>query len=164
MSITVYTLERRLQIARSRSEVFRFFSDPFNLERITPRFLRFRILSSRPIVLAAGTHLEYSLALFGVRFRWKTLIEQWLPEESFVDVQLSGPYRLWRHTHIFTKLGDDRTLMIDRVEYALPGGAFAKPAHALFVAPVLKRIFDYRGRMIDRMLAPVDVSAKSIAQ
>jgi ligand-binding SRPBCC domain-containing protein len=164
MSIAVYTLERRQEIARSRSDVFRFFSDPFNLERITPRFLRFRILSPRPIVLTAGTHLEYSLALFGVRFRWKTLIEQWLPEESFVDVQLSGPYKLWRHTHIFTKLGDDRTLMIDRVEYALPGGAFAKPAHAFFVSPILKRIFDYRGRMIERMLAPGDVSAKSPAQ
>lgn len=164
MSITVYTLERRQEIPRSRSDVFEFFSDPFNLERITPRFLRFRILSSRPIVLAAGTHLEYSLALFGVRFRWKTLIEQWLPQESFVDVQLSGPYKLWRHTHTFTKLGDDRTLMIDRVEYALPGGPLAKPVHALFVSPILRQIFDYRGRMIERMLAPSDVSAKSLAQ
>lgn len=158
MSITVYTLERRQEILRSRSDVFEFFSDPFNLERITPRFLRFRILSSRPIVLNSGTILEYSLALFGVRFHWKTLIEQWLPEESFVDVQLSGPYKLWRHTHAFTKLANDRTLMVDRVEYALPGGAFAKPAHALFVSPILKRIFDYRGRMIDRMLAPSDFS------
>ena len=163
MSITVYTLERRQEILRSRSDVFEFFSDPFNLERITPRFLRFRILSSRPIVLNSGTILEYSLALFGVRFHWKTLIEQWLPEESFVDVQLSGPYKLWRHTHTFTKLGNDRTLMVDRVEYALPGDAFARPAHALFVSPILKRIFDYRGRMIDRMLAPSDVSAKSPA-
>src|SRR6185295_18778434 len=150
---------RRQEILRSRSDVFEFFSDPFNLERITPRFLRFRILSSPPIVLNPGTILEYSLALFGVRFHWKTLIEQWLPEESFVDVQLSGPYKLWRHTHTFTKLGDDRTLMVDRVEYALPGGVVAKPAHTLLVAPILKRIFDYRGRMIDRMLASQNVAA-----
>ena len=159
MSSSVYTLERRQEIPRPRSDVFEFFSDPFNLERITPGFLRFQILSSRPIVLAAGTHLEYSLALFGVRFHWETLIEQWLPEERFVDVQLRGPYKLWRHTHTFTKMGNDRTLMADRVEYALPGGVVAKPAHTLLVAPILKRIFDYRGRMIDRMLASQSVAA-----
>ena len=122
MSITVYTLQRSQEIARSRSDVFRFFSDPFNLERITPRFLRFRILSSRPIVLAAGTHLDYSLTLFGVRFRWKTLIDQWLPEESFVDVQLSGPFAAWKHEHEFEAVDSKTTRMVDRVTYRPPFG------------------------------------------
>ncbi|HSB12542.1 MAG TPA: SRPBCC family protein [Blastocatellia bacterium] len=169
IEMPIYTLERKQEILRPRSEVFEFFSEPFNLERITPAFLRFSILNKPPVVLCAGSRLEYRLALFGVRFQWKTLIEEWKPEESFVDVQLSGPYKLWRHTHTFRELSSDRTLMIDRVEYGLPGGAFAKPAHALFVAPMLRRIFDHRARTIEQLLnsarRPIDsiTSTHSVA-
>ena len=148
----VYTLERKQEIRRTRAEVFDFFSDPINLERITPAFLRFRIVTQPPIVIQAGALLEYRLSLFGIGFGWQTLIEEWNPRESFVDVQLGGPYKLWRHTHTFTELAPDTTMMIDRVDYALCGGAFARPGHAMFVAPMLKRIFDYRARTIERLL------------
>lgn len=152
--MTLYRLEHKLEILRPRRDVFDFFSDPFNLERITPAFLQFRIVNDAPVVISVGSRLEYKLALFGVRFGWQTLIEEWKPDESFVDIQLRGPYKIWRHIHKFVELSSDRTLMLDRVDYALPAGPFAKPAHAAFIAPVLRRIFDYRARMIEEMLAP----------
>lgn len=141
-------------IERSRSEVFAFFSDAFNLERLTPPSLRFRILSRPPIVMAAGALLEYRLALFGVSFYWKTLIESWTPEESFIDLQVKGPYSLWRHTHTFEEVGPDRTLMRDRVEYRMPAGLLGRIARAAFVKRSLNAIFDYRAEMTARLLAP----------
>ncbi len=149
-----YVLEREQMIERDRSEAFAFFSDAFNLERITPPFLRFRVLTARPVAMAAGTLLEYKLSLFGVTFRWKTLIEEWSPEDSFVDLQLEGPYRLWRHTHSFEPVARGRTLMRDRVEYLIPLGYLGRISHALFVSRMLKEIFDYRARAIDGLLAP----------
>jgi ligand-binding SRPBCC domain-containing protein len=149
-----YVLEREQMIERDRSEAFAFFSDAFNLERITPPFLRFRVLTARPVAMAAGTLLEYKLSLFGVTFRWKTLIEEWSPEDSFVDLQLEGPYRLWRHTHSFEPAGRSRTLMRDRVEYLLPLGYLGRISHHLFVSRMLKEIFDYRARAIAGLLAP----------
>jgi ligand-binding SRPBCC domain-containing protein len=148
-----YFLEHQQVIGRPRSETFAFFADAFNLERITPAFLHFRILTPAPILMRAGTVLEYRLSLFGVAFRWKTLIERWAPEESFVDVQLDGPYSLWRHTHTFEEVGNDRTLVRDHVEYQVSFGVIGRLANALFVARTLEKIFVDRERMIDQLLA-----------
>ncbi|HKS40967.1 MAG TPA: SRPBCC family protein [Blastocatellia bacterium] len=149
-----YTLERTQVIERSRSETFAFFSDAFNLERITPPFLGFHMLTPRPIHMQEGTLLEYKLSLLGIPFYWKTLIEKWTPETSFVDVQLKGPYSLWRHTHTFEELDQNRTLMRDHIEYSVPLGVLGRIAHALFVRYSLKKIFDYRAAATARLLAP----------
>ena len=150
----IYVLEREQLIARPRHEVFAFFGDAFNLERITPRFLSFRILTERPVRMGPGTLLDYKLSLFGVKFYWQTRIEEWRPEEYFVDVQLKGPYSLWRHMHSFEELDGGRTLMRDRVEYAIPYGPLGRLAHGLFVRRSLERIFDHRAEMTARLLEP----------
>ncbi|HKY03760.1 MAG TPA: SRPBCC family protein [Blastocatellia bacterium] len=150
-----YILERSQVISRSRRETFAFFGDAFNLERITPALLRFRILSSRPVRMKEGTLIEYRLALFGIPFRWKTLIEEWSPESYFVDVQLKGPYKLWRHTHSFEEIGPSRTVMRDRVEYQIGFGPLGRLVHSLFVGRMLKNIFDYRAEMTARLLGQV---------
>lgn len=139
-----YVLERSQIITKSKSETFEFFSDAFNLERITPPFLRFRIVTPAPIEMAAGRLIEYRLSLFGVPFRWKTIIEKWSPETHFVDRQLKGPYLLWHHTHTFEELGPRRTLMKDIVRYRIPFGPLGQLAHWLFVRRMLDQIFNYR--------------------
>jgi ligand-binding SRPBCC domain-containing protein len=147
-----YRLERTQMIARSRHETFAFFSDAFNLERITPPFLRFRILTPPPIKLAAGTLIEYRLKLFGIPLFWRTVIEEWKPEESFVDRQVKGPYAWWRHTHTFEKKGSYQVLMRDLVEYRIPFGLLGRLAHRLFVKRWLKAIFDYRAATTAHLL------------
>ena len=51
--------------------------------------------------MGRGTLIEYRLRLHGIPIRWRTKIVVWEPPHRFVDVQLSGPYRLWHHTHDF---------------------------------------------------------------
>jgi ligand-binding SRPBCC domain-containing protein len=155
-----YTLERAQLIERPRAETFAFFGDAFNLERITPPFLRFRVLTAPPIKMTEGTLLEYRLALFGIRFYWKTLIERWSEDEFFVDSQLKGPYALWRHTHTFERLTASSTVVRDHVEYRIPFSFAGRVAHTIFVKRVLKRIFDYRARAIVRLLAPAGESIR----
>src|SRR5579875_3215737 len=96
-----WQLERTLFIPRPRAEVFPFFAEAANLEQITPPFLRFRILTPAPVAMHAGTLIDYQLHLYGIPFRWKTRIEAFEPPEYFIDVQLSGPYKLWHHRHDF---------------------------------------------------------------
>ena len=161
----VYFLERKQIIPRSRSETFAFFSDAFNLERITPSFLRFRIVTPAPIKMEARAVIEYRLALFGAPIYWRTVIESWAPKESFVDSQTKGPYALWRHTHTFEEKGARLTLltlMRDLVEYSIPYGPLGRIANALFVERWLKKIFDYRAEMIARLMEAEDKEEERI--
>jgi ligand-binding SRPBCC domain-containing protein len=138
-----YLLEREQFLPRPIGEVFEFFSDARNLEALTPTWLSFRILTPAPIQMAEGAVLEYELRwrFFGVK--WRTEIASWQPPHRFCDVQVKGPYKLWRHTHSFRAVAGG-TMMSDRVEYELPFGPLGTLAHALRVRRDLDRIFDYR--------------------
>jgi hypothetical protein len=148
-----HLLERTILVPRPRPEVWAFFSDPHNLEAITPDFLRFRLETPPPIPTAAGTLIDYRLSLFGVPFRWRTRIEDVVPGASFVDVQLRGPYRRWRHLHAFED-APGGTRVRDRVEYELPLGPLGDLAHAALVRRTLGRIFDHRAARISALLGP----------
>ena len=140
----------------SRDEVFDFFADAGNLERITPPELDFEIVTPQPIDIQEGTLIDYRLGLFGVRFSWRTEITSWQPPYRFVDQQLSGPYRRWHHTHTFVEVagpdGQPGTQMDDEVLWELPLAPFGEVAYPL-VRAQLARIFGYRQQRIQELLA-----------
>ena len=145
-----YFLETDTLLPLPVSEVFGFFSDAENLERITPPELAFQILTPTPIDIREGTIIDYRLRLFGVPFHWRTRIVHWQANERFIDEQVRGPYRSWRHLHTFAEC-DNGSRMTDRVEYRLPlqpAGSLALP----LVRRQLDRIFRYRASAIRQLL------------
>ena len=146
-------LERTQTIPRPFEEVFEFFSDPRNLERITPAILRFEFLAPPPVKVSAGAILDYRIRLYGIPVHWRTRIELVEPPHRFIDVQEKGPYALWRHTHTFREVGGGETAMTDHVEYAMPLGPLGEIAYRLFVAKSLNQIFDFRQNEMSLMFA-----------
>ena len=151
----VHELRREQWMPAPLGAVFGFFSDARNLQRITPPWLGFRILTAEPIEIAAGTRIDYALRLAGIPLRWRTRIADWKPGDRFTDVQERGPYQLWEHEHRFRPLGGG-VLMTDVVRYALPWGPVGGVAHALGVRAALAAIFDYRAREIRRIFSEGD--------
>jgi ligand-binding SRPBCC domain-containing protein len=137
-------LEQEQLVPRPLEEVAAFFEDPRRLADITPPWLAFQINRIDGLPMRVGTRIEYRVRpLAGIPVPWKAEIVEYEPRRRFVDVQVSGPYRLWRHEHTFEPV-DGATLVRDRVEYELPFGLLARPAHALVVARQLRRIFEFR--------------------
>jgi ligand-binding SRPBCC domain-containing protein len=73
----VYTLKRDQFVPRPLKEVFDFFSNAANLEKITPAWLNFQILAKGPIHIQPGTLLNYRLKWHGLPIRWVTEIIDW---------------------------------------------------------------------------------------
>jgi ligand-binding SRPBCC domain-containing protein len=147
-SVRKFTLENEVWLPRKRDEVFHFFADAWNLERLTPPFLRFEVLTPAPIEVRAGTMIDYRLKLHRIPVRWRSEITVWEPPYRFVDEQRRGPYRRWVHEHSFTEK-DGGTLACDHVEYAVLGGIVVQK---LLVGRDLKKIFSYRNQQLQAII------------
>lgn len=142
-------LERELWLPRPIVEIFTFFANPANLETLTPPWLKFQILTPRPLEMFVGTLIDYRLRVRGVPMRWQSEITVWEPPFCFTDEQRRGPYRLWQHDHRFIQK-DCGTAIIDTVRYAVP---FDFLTHRLLVRPDLARIFDFREQKLRELFS-----------
>lgn len=146
-----HILTRSLTLELPREEVFAFFADAGNLERLTPPELSFHIITPQPIDIKQGALIDYELKMRGLPISWRTEISVWEPPFRFVDQQLKGPYSQWIHTHTFTELVPNTTLIEDEVRYRLPFEPFGDIAHIL-VKRELDYIFDYRQKAVAEIL------------
>ena len=97
----MHILTKTTVINKPLSEVFEFFSNAENLNKITPPDMQFKILTPLPIIIKKGTLIDYKIKVNGIPFNWQTEISEWEPNKRFVDKQLKGPYRVWIHEHTF---------------------------------------------------------------
>jgi ligand-binding SRPBCC domain-containing protein len=142
----MHTLTTSMSLPLARDQVFAFFAEASNLQRITPPELGFEMVTPQPIHLSEGTYIEYRLHLFGIPFSWQSEIQRWNPPEEFVDVQRRGPYKHWVHTHRFRE-EQGVTIIEDEVQYALPYAPLGELVYPL-VRLQLHRIFRYRQHAI----------------
>jgi ligand-binding SRPBCC domain-containing protein len=150
----IFMFEQEQYVERQLKQVFDFFSDARNLERITPPWLRFEVLTPDSLKMSPGTLIDYRLRLHRIPLRWRSEITVWEPPYRFVDVQRKGPYRLWEHEHRFDGIGG-ATRVRDRVRYSVLGGSLVQK---LFVSRDIEGIFAYRAEALERLLANGDDS------
>jgi ligand-binding SRPBCC domain-containing protein len=131
-------------------EVFSFYSDVHNLEKMCPPWMHFKILSCSTPLIEKDTVFEYSMKAFGVPFIYKSKIEDIVQGEYFIDSQIKGPFSSWWHKHSFESLNSG-TLIKDEVHFKAPLGFVGK----LILGPPfylgVQQIFKTRDRLIDKV-------------
>jgi len=147
-----YQLVFRQTIPVSIDRAWDFFSDPRNLNDITPDSMRFRILDPERLTRAyPGMIIRYKVSpLLGIPLNWVTEITQVKEKEFFIDDQRVGPYRLWHHQHLFKPV-EGGVEMTDILTYALPFGFVGRIAGWLFLHRKVRGIFAYRHRVLARL-------------
>jgi ligand-binding SRPBCC domain-containing protein len=148
----IYELRTEITVEAPLEQVWDFFSNPKNLQRITPDYMRFQIVKCPDVeTIFNGMIIEYIVRpILNLPLKWVTEITEVQSLVSFTDVQLKGPYALWHHFHSFEKI-NGHTKMLDRVQYAMPLSILGNIAHQLFVKKQLEEIFKYRAVAVRRL-------------
>lgn len=150
--MAVHSLKTVQKIPVSPELAWSFFSNPANLQTITPGDMGFKIISKHHgEKIYAGQIIIYKLSPFpGIPLYWVTEITQVQDCKYFVDEQRKGPYSLWHHQHHFKEI-ENGVEMTDLVHYKIPLGLIGKIAHHLFIKNKLRKIFEYRFNKIEEL-------------
>ncbi len=156
----IHRLERTQTVPISLDAAWLFFSDPKNLDELTPADMPFEITGGAGESMFAGQVITYRIQILpGIWKTWVTEITAVEDRSYFIDDQRSGPYALWHHLHRFEAVelpnGNEAVKLFDRVTYALPFWPFGEIAHAVFVRKKLQSIFDYREQAMAERFGPV---------
>jgi ligand-binding SRPBCC domain-containing protein len=148
----VFRLSRSQFLPISMNDAWAFFSDPRNLQRITPKEMNFRVLTDLDgESMYAGQIINYKVSpLAGISMGWTTEITHCEDKKYFVDEQRFGPYSFWHHKHFFEET-ENGIIAKDIVDYGLPFGVIGWLANALFVRNKLNQIFNYREKILTQL-------------
>ncbi len=150
--MATFSLKTVQKIPVDLDTAWEFFSNPANLQAITPTNLGFKILSKHHgSTMYSGQLIEYKVKpILGIPIYWMTEITHVQDKAYFIDEQRFGPYALWHHQHHF-KIVDGGVEMIDIVHYRNPLGFLGTLANNLLVKNQLKQIFQYRFKIVEEL-------------
>ena len=140
----IYALKVKQNIDRPIEDIWNFFATPKNLNELTPKDMKFEILSGKSDRFFEGKIISYTVNPFKFfNIKWVTEITHITKNKLFIDEQRFGPYSFWHHKH-FIKEIKGGVLMEDVIHYKLPLGPLGKLLNSLFINSKLNSIFKYR--------------------
>lgn len=86
---------------------------------------------------------------FGITFHMTSRLTDMDRPMGFVDEQVTGPFKTWRHVHLFETEADG-TRMMDRIDYEVPFGVLGRAIDRLFLNNYLTRLITQRNDFIKR--------------
>jgi ligand-binding SRPBCC domain-containing protein len=141
----VPTYEKRSVLDINSSDLFAWHTRPGAFERLAPPWEHIRVLS-RYGGIADGGRVTMVIKRGPLTIRWEAVHRGLVDGLQFQDVQVSGPFKRWIHTHRFEPAGDDRATLVDHVDFALPFGLSS--VASVFARRLMERTFTFRHRRI----------------
>lgn len=126
--------------------VFAFHLLPDAFVRLIPPWEDLNVIQTADIT-RVGSRTIADTKIFGP-FRSRIVAEHtaYDPPRMFEDVQITGPFRKWRHRHI-VEPHEKGALLRDEIDFEPPLRIFGPMAAPISVLPRLKRMFDYRHKI-----------------
>lgn len=127
----------------SAEAVFAWHAKPGAFEKLTPPWEPVELVTQTGGI-RDGARVELKIGRGPFRVRWVAVHEGYIEGCQFRDVQVSGPFAKWVHTHRFEPDGEDASYLEDRVEYELPFGWLGAMVGGAIARRKMERMFDFR--------------------
>lgn len=130
-------------IRASPERVFAFHELPDAFERLVPPWEKVEVIQKADIS-RVGSRAIIQQKIFGlIPSRWVAEHTVYDPPRMFEDVQVSGPFKSWRHRHIVAP-ADAGAVLRDEIEFEPPLSLIGQIAAPFFILPKLEKTFAYR--------------------
>ena len=134
--------ERSSELPVSADEAFGWHCRPGAFLRLAPPWESIELVSSDGV--AEGSRAHIRLKVGPISRSWIAVHGNIEPGRQFQDVQVSGPFSKWEHTHRMEPLDDSRCVLTDRIEYRAPLGMLGNLFGGRLIRRQLERTFAYR--------------------
>ncbi|MFC3299341.1 SRPBCC family protein [Arthrobacter agilis] len=98
-------------------------------------------------LISLGEQVTWRAWHFGLPIHMTSRIVEMESADYFVDEQVKGPFRTFRHVHEFSH-DDGVTTMIDRIRFAAPFGSLGRLVEVLLLERYLKKLIETRNRFL----------------
>lgn len=130
-------------IKAAPEKVFAFHELPDAFERLVPPWENARIIQKADIT-KIGSRAIIEQKIFGlIPAKWVAEHTKYEPPQIFEDVQISGPFKSWRHQHIVLPHASGAILR-DEIEFEPPMSIFGTLAAPFLIVPKIEKMFEYR--------------------
>ena len=98
-------------------------------------------------LISRGEDVTWRAWHFGLPLRMTSRITEMEPPSRFVDEQVRGPFRRFRHVHEFSE-DSAGSVMVDRIEFEAPFGVVGRAVEKLVLARYLRNLIESRNRYL----------------
>jgi len=136
--------EQSFKVNCSIDKVWKFYTDIKHLEIITPPDLKLQIIETSNKQIVEGLRMTISGRLVLYNSKWNSTISLVdITKHMYIDEMVHGPFKKWKHIHLFSDIGKNQSVVTDKIEFELPFFFLGKLMEG-YVESNLKKIFEFR--------------------
>lgn len=136
-------LVRRSLMPVSAERLFAWHASPGAFERLIPPFESVKVLEKHGTI-HDGDRLTMQMQVGPLPVRWVAEHQNYEEGRAFTDVQVSGPFARWRHTHLMEPVDEGHSVLDDHLRYRVPGRWLGEAAAGWSIHGRLERTFAFR--------------------
>ena len=138
------SFEQSFKVNCSIDKVWKFYTDIKHLEIVTPPNLNLKVIETSDKQIVKGLRMTISGRLFLYNSKWNSIISLVdISKHMYIDEMVKGPFKKWKHVHLFSEIGKNQTVITDKIEFEVPFFFLGKLMEG-YVENNLKKIFEFR--------------------